>query len=159
MSCCIINSRQWILESRGEYHQENEPQIVELILKLMLYSYKGLVRNFSINSVDNARGCFRGRRCRVRDSIAANTGGIQSEQFGFPSSAGTREGLSNPFVPLPFCTRTAGRSREDERHDSPGNYRYLIALNPRSFLVWLPRFERGSTSLTTIVRDFQFRIC
>lgn len=104
--------------SRAEYREENEPQVVELILKLMLYSYKGLMRNLPINSVDNARGCFRGRRCRVRDSIAANTGGIQSEQFGFPSSAGTREGLSNiprrsPSVPLPFYVR-AGRERTRE---------------------------------------------
>lgn len=101
-----------------------------------------MARNFPINSVDNAHGCLReSADVGVRDSIAANTTASNSNNSVF-LRAGTREGPIRP----PAVLRSDGWQGESGRHDSPENYRYLIALNPRSFLVWLPRFERAAPS-------------
>lgn len=70
-----------------------------------------MARNFPINSVDNAHGCLgESADVGVRDSIAANTTASNSNNLVF-LRAGTREGPSNPSVPLPSYDRTDGRGR------------------------------------------------
>lgn len=130
-----VNNRtcqfSWIQSSNPLRQQENETPIHTIEIKVTRST------KFTINLIDNTvfADFDKGERtCVVVEQARTSSRTILS----FPFVMGPTKVLA-----IDHCGK---RERERERtRNSQGNYRYLIALNPQSFLVWL-RLDLRPTS-------------